>query len=156
MKAWGLDRPVLTRALALALSAWVAFAIATLVHVQNAYWAAMPVWVVAQPVRGVLVERAQRNDPALDWRQLRFAFLDCAEATADLGERNGRRGVRNGQADDVAARLHCFANAVDRGGDVARVGVRHRLDGDRRAAADGHAAELDAVGLSPGRWVGGS
>jgi len=58
MKAWGIDRPVLTRALALALSAWVAFAIATLVHVQNAYWAAMPVWVVAQPVRGVLVERA--------------------------------------------------------------------------------------------------
>lgn len=36
----------------------------------------------------VLVERAQRNDPALDWRQLRFAFLDCAEATADLGERS--------------------------------------------------------------------
>jgi len=53
-----IDRPVLVRALVLALSAWVAFAIATLVHVQNAYWAAMPVWVVAQASRGVLIERA--------------------------------------------------------------------------------------------------
>nr|WP_275976343.1 FUSC family protein [Geothrix alkalitolerans] len=42
----------------MALSAWVAFTIATLVHVQNAYWAAMPVWVVAQASRGVLLERA--------------------------------------------------------------------------------------------------
>ena len=53
-----LDRRVVLRALVLALSAWVAFAIATLVHVQNAYWAAMPVWVVAQASRGVLIERA--------------------------------------------------------------------------------------------------
>jgi uncharacterized membrane protein YccC len=58
MKALAIDRPVVTRALVLALSAWVAFAIATLVHVQNAYWAAMPVWVVAQASRGVLFERA--------------------------------------------------------------------------------------------------
>lgn len=53
-----LDRRLVLRALVLALSAWVAFAIATLVHVQNAYWAAMPVWVVAQASRGVLIERA--------------------------------------------------------------------------------------------------
>ena len=58
MTALRIDRPVLVRALVLALSAWVAFAIATLVHVQNAYWAAMPVWVVAQASRGVLLERA--------------------------------------------------------------------------------------------------
>jgi uncharacterized membrane protein YccC len=58
VKALALDRPVVARGLVLALSAWVAFAIATLVHVQNAYWAAMPVWVVAQASRGVLVERA--------------------------------------------------------------------------------------------------
>lgn len=58
MKAPVLDRAVVVRGLALALSAWVAFAIATLVHVQNAYWAAMPVWVVAQASRGVLLERA--------------------------------------------------------------------------------------------------
>jgi uncharacterized membrane protein YccC len=58
MKALQVDRQVATRALVLALSAWVAFAIATLVHAQNAYWAAMPVWVVAQASRGVLFERA--------------------------------------------------------------------------------------------------
>lgn len=58
MKAFPLDRQVVVRGLALALSAWLAFAIATLVHVQNAYWAAMPVWVVAQASRGVLLERA--------------------------------------------------------------------------------------------------
>ncbi|WP_243294233.1 FUSC family protein [Geothrix mesophila] len=58
MKVSFLDRAVVTRGLVLALSAWLAFAIATLVHVQNAYWAAMPVWVVAQASRGVLLERA--------------------------------------------------------------------------------------------------
>jgi uncharacterized membrane protein YccC len=58
MKFPQIDRGVVTRALVLALSAWVAFAIATLVHAQNAYWAAMPVWVVAQASRGVLFERA--------------------------------------------------------------------------------------------------
>lgn len=58
MKVPVIERAVVVRGLALALSAWVAFAIATLVHVQNAYWAAMPVWVVAQASRGVLLERA--------------------------------------------------------------------------------------------------
>lgn len=58
MKALAIDRRVVVRALVLALSAWVAFAIATAQHVQNAYWAAMPVWVMAQASRGVLVERA--------------------------------------------------------------------------------------------------
>jgi uncharacterized membrane protein YccC len=58
VKVLQIDRRVVARALALALSAWVAFAIASIVHVQNAYWAAMPVWVVAQASRGVLFERA--------------------------------------------------------------------------------------------------
>lgn len=58
MKALKIERRVVVRALMLALSAWVAFVIASMVHVQNAYWAAMPVWVVAQASRGVLVERA--------------------------------------------------------------------------------------------------
>ncbi|BDU70045.1 hypothetical protein GETHOR_21460 [Geothrix oryzae] len=58
MTALQIDRRVVVRALLLALSAWVAFAIATIQHVQNAYWAAMPVWVVAQASRGVVVERA--------------------------------------------------------------------------------------------------
>ena len=58
MKVLPIDRQMVVRALVLALSAWVAFAIATIHHVQNAYWAAMPVWVVAQASRGVLLERA--------------------------------------------------------------------------------------------------
>ncbi|MEH3085071.1 MAG: FUSC family protein [Xylophilus ampelinus] len=54
----GLDRAGLGHALQLGLSAWLAFALASLLHVQNAYWAAMPVWVVAQASRGLLLERA--------------------------------------------------------------------------------------------------
>lgn len=58
MRALSLDRQVVVRALALALSAWVAFTIAALQHIHNPYWAAMPVWVVAQASRGVVLERA--------------------------------------------------------------------------------------------------
>lgn len=53
-----IDRSIALRAFLLALSAWLAFAIAAGLHVQNAYWAAMPVWVVAQASRGLLLERA--------------------------------------------------------------------------------------------------
>ena len=53
-----IDQNLAARAATLALSAWVAFAIASVWHVQHAYWAAMPVWVVAQASRGVLMERA--------------------------------------------------------------------------------------------------
>ena len=55
---WPWDAAATRRALLLALAAWLSFFVATLLHVHNAYWAAMPVWVIAQPARGVLVERA--------------------------------------------------------------------------------------------------
>ena len=42
----------------MAFSAWLAFAIASAWHMTNAYWAAMAVWVVVQPLRGMLFERA--------------------------------------------------------------------------------------------------
>lgn len=45
-------------AIRLALSAWLSFAIAASLHVENAFWAAMPVWVIAQSTRGLLLERA--------------------------------------------------------------------------------------------------
>ncbi len=32
--------------------------IATFLHIENAYWAVMPVWVVSQPARGLLIGRA--------------------------------------------------------------------------------------------------
>lgn len=54
----GLDRTALLHAAGLAGSAWLAFTIAASLHVQNAYWAAMPVFVVAQSSRGLLLERA--------------------------------------------------------------------------------------------------
>lgn len=54
----GLDQAGAAQAARLALAAWLAFSIAALLHVQNAYWAAMPIWVVAQPSRGLLMERA--------------------------------------------------------------------------------------------------
>lgn len=48
----------LQRALLLAFSAWISFILAVLFGVENPYWAAMPVWVIAQSTRGVLLERA--------------------------------------------------------------------------------------------------
>ncbi len=53
-----MDRKTVVLAIALAFSAWLSFAIATTFDVQNAYWAAMPAWVVAQASRGLLLERA--------------------------------------------------------------------------------------------------
>lgn len=53
----GLDRAAVGYGLRLAFAAWLAFAIAALLHVRNAYWAAMPVWVVAEATRGLLLER---------------------------------------------------------------------------------------------------
>lgn len=59
LKRWsGLDRAALLHAAGLAGSAWLAFTIAAALHIQNAYWAAMPVFVVAQASRGLLIERA--------------------------------------------------------------------------------------------------
>lgn len=54
----GLDGGGLRRAVSLAFAAWLSFAIASLLHVGNAYWAAMPVWVLTQPSRGLVFERA--------------------------------------------------------------------------------------------------
>lgn len=54
----GMDRAKYLLGLRLALSAWIAFALASLLHIENAFWAAMPVWVVTQASRGLLLERA--------------------------------------------------------------------------------------------------
>ncbi len=52
-----IDRGGVQQALRMALAALLAFSIAAMLHVHNAYWAAMPVWVVAQSARGLLLER---------------------------------------------------------------------------------------------------
>ncbi|WP_280553544.1 FUSC family protein [Halomonas sp. 25-S5] len=53
----GLDRQGVYFGAATALAAWASFAIASLLHVQNAFWAPMAVWIVAQTSRGMLLER---------------------------------------------------------------------------------------------------
>ena len=57
-KTLGLDRAAVGYGLRLALAAWLAFSIAASLHVEHAFWAAMPIWVVAQSSRGLLLERA--------------------------------------------------------------------------------------------------
>jgi len=51
-------RAWLKRAAALGIAAWLSFAIASLLHVEHAFWAAMPTWVLAQSSRGLVIERA--------------------------------------------------------------------------------------------------
>ncbi len=46
------------RAASLGMAAWLSFVVATALDVDHAFWASMPVWVVAQPWRGVTIERA--------------------------------------------------------------------------------------------------
>ncbi|MGN5537508.1 FUSC family protein [Alcaligenes sp. Lyrl_28] len=53
-----LDRPALLHGLNMALAAGLSFAIAVLLSVDNPFWAAMPVWVLSQPYRGLVYERA--------------------------------------------------------------------------------------------------
>ena len=52
------DRAAARRALLFALAAFLSFALAAHLHIRNPYWAAMPVWVISQPARGILLERA--------------------------------------------------------------------------------------------------
>ncbi|PJR68154.1 FUSC family protein [Raoultella sp. T31] len=43
--------------LRLVIAAWLSFSIAVLFGVENAYWAAMPVWVISQQTRGLMYQR---------------------------------------------------------------------------------------------------
>ena len=52
-----IDRAGLVFGLRSAATAWVAFAVASLFHFQNAYWAGMAAFIVMQPTRGILLER---------------------------------------------------------------------------------------------------
>ncbi|MDW5443120.1 FUSC family protein [Polaromonas sp. SM01] len=52
------DRVVVMRALRGTVAALLAFAVAALLQLDSPYWAAMTVWAVAQPTRGMLVGKA--------------------------------------------------------------------------------------------------
>ncbi|MBO9530348.1 MAG: FUSC family protein [Acinetobacter oleivorans] len=47
----------ISHGLRLSIAAWLSFSIAILLGVDNAYWAAMPVWVISQQVRGMMFQR---------------------------------------------------------------------------------------------------
>ena len=72
-----------------------------------------------------------------------------ARGAYDLAQRGGRIGVGTGHADQVGARLFAPANLVDRRHRIAGQRVGHRLDADRRAAADGDVADHDLAALAP-------
>ena len=64
-------------------------------------------------------------------------------ACADLAQRLRRRFVRHRASYDVAACLRERTDLCERRFRVARVRVRHGLDGDGRAAADRNAADVN-------------
>lgn len=54
----GFDRSRLPASLRTALTSWLALVVATLLHLDSPHWAAMTVWVVAQPTRVLLLEKS--------------------------------------------------------------------------------------------------
>ena len=69
-------------------------------------------------------------------------------ALANLFQRDRRIVVGHGQADDLAAGADHLLDLRDGRVDVGRVGLGHRLNDDRRAAADLHMFNLNCSGLS--------
>lgn len=54
----GFEGPRLSFTLRTAFASWLALALATVLGLESPHWAAMTVWVVAQPTRGMLVEKS--------------------------------------------------------------------------------------------------
>lgn len=80
-----LDRPALLHGLNMAMAAWLSFAIAVLLSVDNPFWAAMPVWVLSQAYRGLVYERALwRILGTLIGAGLGLAFLHLPNAYLQL------------------------------------------------------------------------
>ncbi len=72
-----------------------------------------------------------------------------ARRADDLPQRRGRIGVGARDADEVRARLFAAADLVDRRHRIAGQRVGHRLDADRRTAADGDVADHDLAAFAP-------
>jgi hypothetical protein len=70
---------------------------------------------------------------------------------ADLRHGGGALVAVDGDADDFRAGAMQRGDLCDGGIHVGRVGVGHRLDDDRRIAADDHAADIDGDGAWRGR-----
>jgi uncharacterized membrane protein YccC len=79
MKFVGWDSESLAGAARLGTTALAAFALAAALGIPNPFWAAMPVWAIAQPTRGMLLERgALRFLGTLVGAATGFALLDLA------------------------------------------------------------------------------
>ena len=68
-------------------------------------------------------------------------------ALLDFGDRRGRLGQVDGDAHHLGAGLGQLDALLRRRRGIGRVGHGHRLDDDRRAAADLDVADADADGL---------
>jgi hypothetical protein len=66
----------------------------------------------------------------------------------DLGKRGRRLLIRDGDADQLAARALELSDLLDRRRDVPRIGRAHRLDRDGSIAADLYRADLNLPGLT--------
>ena len=98
---------------------------------------------------------AQAVDALLDGDQRQFVIeMDVGDQRdanffLDLAELLGRFAHRHGTADDFAAGRFQGPDLLHRGAHVAGVGLGHRLDRDRRIAADFHIAQLNLPGFAP-------
>ena len=113
-------------------------------------------------VDAVLVESARhrrvlRQEPVAVVVEIpddRHADAETAHLAHDLGDGRGGRVVVDGDPHQLAAGVG-EGHDLERGRvGVGRVGVGHRLDGDRVATADRHAADEDGRGRAPAGEVG--
>ena len=77
------------------------------------------------------------------WLKWMSAITGIGESRTIVTERLDVLVARHGHAHEVGARVRHAADLVHRGGQVRGLGLGHRLDHDRGAAADLHAADVD-------------
>ena len=77
------------------------------------------------------------------WLKWMSAMIGIGDSRTIVLQRLGVLLARDGDADDVGAGLGDAADLVHRRAEIGRLGLGHRLDGDRRAAPDGDAADVD-------------
>ena len=77
------------------------------------------------------------------WLKWMSAMIGIGDSRTIVSQRLGVLLARDGDADEVGAGVGDAADLVHRGLQVGGLRLGHRLDGDRRAAPDGDAADVD-------------